>query len=187
MRLFRRRMAVRELLSGNHVLDATSVGVAPAWTVPGFDDSTWPTSAAGPGVGFDFGDNSVINNVPNGTVLVSGLVGSDLTDADQNGTLEAQSSAAAHPIGPAAKSRRGRWTTRPPQNGWRSRRPAARTGSVSPAGSNTAARNNLSNGFARRRCRVRRSAIGVAWRPVNRPKSVDSRPKSCENSPPSFL
>ncbi len=79
---------VTALVPTSGVLDTASVGVAPAWTVPGFDDSTWLTSAAGPGVGFDFGDDTVINNVPNGTVLASGLVGGDLTDADQNGTLE---------------------------------------------------------------------------------------------------
>ena len=79
---------VTSLVPTSGVLDAASVGVAPAWTVPGFDDSTWLASAAGPGVGFDFGDDTVINNVPNGTVLPTGLVGSDLTDADQNGTLE---------------------------------------------------------------------------------------------------
>ena len=79
---------VTALVPTSGVLDATSVGVAPAWTVPGFDDSTWLASAAGPGVGFDFGDDAVINNVPNGTVLPGGLVGSDLTDADQNFTLD---------------------------------------------------------------------------------------------------
>lgn len=70
----------------NGALDAPSASVAPAWTLPGFNDASWSTSAAGTGVGFDFGDDAPPGGA-NGTIL-PGLIGFDLTDADQNGVLD---------------------------------------------------------------------------------------------------
>jgi hypothetical protein len=70
----------------NSSLDAPSVNVAPTWTLPAFNDASWSQSTAGTGVGFDFGDDAPPGTA-NGTVL-PGLIGFDLTDADQNGALD---------------------------------------------------------------------------------------------------
>jgi CotH kinase protein/Lamin Tail Domain len=75
------------LVPANGALDAPSTGVPPAWTVAGFNDSAWSTSISGTGVGFDFGDDEVVN-VPNGTLIPGGPLGFDLTDADENGSLD---------------------------------------------------------------------------------------------------
>jgi hypothetical protein len=75
------------LVPTSGALDAAAVGIAPAWTLPSFNDATWATTIGGPGVGFDFGDDTIVN-VANGTRLTTGLVGSDLTDADQNFELD---------------------------------------------------------------------------------------------------
>lgn len=69
----------------NGSLDAPSTNVAPAWTLPGFNDAAWPSSGGGVGVGFDSGDDP-IPIIPNGTLLPDGLIGHDLTDADDDGT-----------------------------------------------------------------------------------------------------
>ena len=67
-------------------LDAPSVNVPPSWALPGFNDASWSQTMAGTGVGFDFGDDAPPGTA-NGTIL-PGLIGSDLTDADQNGALD---------------------------------------------------------------------------------------------------
>jgi len=77
---------VTALVPTNGLLDAPSTGVAPAWTLPGFNDAAWTASIGGPGVGFDFGDEPV-PNIPNGTLLAEGLIGADLTDPEEDGTL----------------------------------------------------------------------------------------------------
>ncbi|HEX2474278.1 MAG TPA: CotH kinase family protein, partial [Lacipirellulaceae bacterium] len=71
----------------NGSLDSLSTSVPPQWTLPGFNDSSWSTSISGTGVGFDFGDDEIVN-VPNGTLLPGGPLGFDLTDADENGILD---------------------------------------------------------------------------------------------------
>ncbi len=75
------------LVPANGSLDAPSTGVAPQWTLAGFNGSSWATSNSGTGVGFDFGDDEVVN-APNGTLLPGGPLGFDLTDADENGILD---------------------------------------------------------------------------------------------------
>jgi hypothetical protein len=70
----------------NSSLDAPSVNVAPAWTTRTFNDASWSSTTTGTGVGFDFGDDAPPGTA-NGTIL-PGLIGSDLTDADQNGALD---------------------------------------------------------------------------------------------------
>lgn len=92
--------ATSALVPTNGALDAPAVGVAPAWTLPTFNDSSWATSSSGVGVGFDFGDDAV-TNVPNGTLLPDGLIGFDLTDADENGTPEGTITAGGFPGSPA--------------------------------------------------------------------------------------
>jgi hypothetical protein len=69
----------------NGTLDAPSTGVAPAWTLPGFNDASW-LSSNGPGLGFDTGDTAP-PVIPNGTLLPEGLVGGDFTDPEGDGTL----------------------------------------------------------------------------------------------------
>ena len=69
-------------------LDSPAVGVAPAWTLPEFDDSAWigPSGGgAGVGVGFDTGDVFIPGPV-NGVEL-AGLIGHDLTDPEDDGVL----------------------------------------------------------------------------------------------------
>ncbi len=68
------------------LLDAPSVNVAPAWTMPGFNDSSWSSTVSGTGVGFDFGDDAPPGTA-NGTIQTS-LIGFDLTNADQDGSLD---------------------------------------------------------------------------------------------------
>ncbi|MEM7311756.1 MAG: lamin tail domain-containing protein, partial [Planctomycetota bacterium] len=63
------------------------IGGQPPWTLPGFDDSSWDTSANGVGVGFD----KASDNPPgpaNGTLLPGGLIGFDLTDSNEDGILD---------------------------------------------------------------------------------------------------
>ncbi len=74
------------LLPTNGSLDAPSAGVAPAWTLPGFNDASWTTSPSGVGVGFDTGDDAP-TNAPNGTLLPGGPLGFDLTDPEEDGVL----------------------------------------------------------------------------------------------------
>ncbi|QDU55036.1 CotH kinase family protein [Aeoliella mucimassa] len=65
--------------------DVFDTGASPAWTQIAFDDSSWPQSASGPGVGYD----SSIGHSPgpaNGIEL-SDLVGGDLTDPEDDGIL----------------------------------------------------------------------------------------------------
>lgn len=59
---------------------------SPTWTLPGFDDTSWPSSLSGVGVGYDSGPSGV-SGPPNGT-LRSSLVGNDLTDPENDGQLE---------------------------------------------------------------------------------------------------
>ena len=88
------------LVPTNGALDAPAAGIAPAWTTTAFDDSAWPSSGGGVGVGFDFGDDT-LPNVPNGTLLPGGPIGFDLTDADENGTLDGTITAGGFPGSPA--------------------------------------------------------------------------------------
>ena len=90
--------AQSEILVGpNHVttafvptdgsLDSGSTA-SPPWAQPGFDDSQWPGTAAsggGVGVGYDFGESGM-NGPADGTRL-TGLVGNDLTDPEDDGIL----------------------------------------------------------------------------------------------------
>ena len=92
----------KALVPTSGVDDAPVVGVAPAWTLPGFDDASWATSAAGVGLGFDFGDDET-PNVPNGTLLPGGLIGFDLTDADENGGPDGTISAGGFPGSPGGE------------------------------------------------------------------------------------
>jgi hypothetical protein len=78
--------ATSAFVPANSSLDAPSINVAPAWTLPGFNDTSWSHTTAGTGVGFDFGDDASAGTA-NGTVL-PGLIGFDLTDADQSGGLD---------------------------------------------------------------------------------------------------
>jgi hypothetical protein len=75
------------LVPTNGSLDSSSVSIPPQWTLAGFNDGPWPASSSGTGVGFDFGDDEVVN-VPNGTLLPGGPLGFDLTDPDENGILD---------------------------------------------------------------------------------------------------
>ena len=88
------------LVPTNGALDAPAAGIAPAWTTTAFNDSAWPSSGGGAGVGFDFGDDT-LPNVPNGTLLPGGPIGFDLTDADENGTLDGTITAGGFPGSPA--------------------------------------------------------------------------------------
>jgi hypothetical protein len=85
----------------NGSLDAPAVGVAPAWTTPGFDDSSW-SAGTGPGAGFDFGDEPP-PNIPNGTILPEGLIGADFTDPEENGTVNGVISAGGFPGSPVGE------------------------------------------------------------------------------------
>jgi hypothetical protein len=82
-------------------LDSTSLIVPPVWTTRTFNDSAWPASTAGTGIGFDAGDDAAPGNA-NGTVQ-PGLIGFDLTDADQNGILDGTISEGGPPNWPAAE------------------------------------------------------------------------------------
>ena len=61
----------------------------PPWSFPGFDDSAWPsTSATGGGVGVGYDTSQGGSAGPaNGTQL-TGLVGNDLTDPDEDGIYD---------------------------------------------------------------------------------------------------
>ena len=82
----------------NGSLDAPNTGVAPAWTLPAFNDASWLTST-GPGLGFDTGDTAP-PNIPNGTLLPEGLVGGDYTDPEEDGTLNGTIFAGGFPGSP---------------------------------------------------------------------------------------
>ncbi|HEY3393372.1 MAG TPA: CotH kinase family protein [Lacipirellulaceae bacterium] len=90
------------LVPTNGSLDATSVSVAPQWTLASFNDASWSTSSSGTGVGFDFGDDEVVN-VPNGTLLPGGPLGFDLTDADENGIVDGANIAGEMPNDPGGE------------------------------------------------------------------------------------
>lgn len=77
----------RALVPTSGSLDAPSAGVAPPWTLPGYNDASWAVSSGGPGVGFDLGD-SPPPIIPNGTLLPEGLIGNDFTDPDENGVAD---------------------------------------------------------------------------------------------------
>lgn len=85
----------------NGTLDAPSVGVAPVWTLPAFNDAGW-LSANGPGLGYDTGD-SAPPHIPNGTLLPEGLVGGDLTDPEEDGTLNGTIFAGGFPGSPTGE------------------------------------------------------------------------------------
>jgi hypothetical protein len=82
----------------NGSLDAPGTGVAPAWTLPGFNDASWLNSN-GPGLGFDSGDTAP-PVIPNGTLLPDGLVGGDYTDPEEDGTLNGTIFAGGFPGSP---------------------------------------------------------------------------------------
>ena len=46
----------------------------------------WTPSPGGPAVGFD-SEVDTVPNIPNGTLLPEGLIGNDLTDPEEDGTL----------------------------------------------------------------------------------------------------
>lgn len=77
------------LIPADGSLDAPSPGQAPLWTVAGFDDSSWSTSAptGGTGTGFDDGDDDNPPPTNDGVILPGGLVGNDLTDPEDDGDL----------------------------------------------------------------------------------------------------
>jgi hypothetical protein len=83
-------------------LDAPSADAPPAWTLPGFNDAGWQSTTAGPGVGYDSGDEPV-PNIPNGVLLPEGLVGSDFTDPDENGVPNGTIFAGGFPGSPAGE------------------------------------------------------------------------------------
>jgi hypothetical protein len=85
----------------NGALDAPSTAVPPAWTLPGFNDAGWLT-ANGPGLGYDTGD-SAPPVIPNGTLLPEGLVGGDLTDPEEDGTLNGTIFAGGFPGSPTGE------------------------------------------------------------------------------------
>jgi hypothetical protein len=73
------------LLPTSGALDAPNTSTPPAWTLPGFNASSWAVAAGGPAVGFDTGTDDIIN-IPNGTLLPGGPIGFDLTDPEEDGT-----------------------------------------------------------------------------------------------------
>lgn len=88
--------ASRAIVPTNGSLDSPQVGVPPAWTLPGFDDSSWISSQSGTGVGYDKGGGEGVVNIPNGTLLPGGPVGFDLTDANEDGVLDGMVSSGAN-------------------------------------------------------------------------------------------
>ena len=78
--------ATSAFVPSNGALDAPNVNTAPAWTLPGYNDAAWPTSGNGVGVGFDAGEDEIIN-VLSGTLLPGGPIGFDLTDPEEDGVL----------------------------------------------------------------------------------------------------
>ena len=81
-------------------LDATS----PLWAQVTFDDSQWPRTTAGVGVGYDTATGPV-EGPPNGTLL-SELVGNDLTDPENDGLLNVIITAGGAAGSPAAEQPR---------------------------------------------------------------------------------
>ncbi|HEX6961519.1 MAG TPA: lamin tail domain-containing protein [Lacipirellula sp.] len=79
--------------------DAPSEDVPPVWTTVAFNDAAWPASSGGPGVGFDAGGQPPAN-IPNGTLLPEGLIGGDLTDPEEDGTLSGTWTAGGFPGSP---------------------------------------------------------------------------------------
>ncbi|WP_442482725.1 CotH kinase family protein [Aeoliella sp. SH292] len=65
--------------------DVHDAGVSPAWTQIAFNDAAWSHSTTGPGVGFDSSSGHVAG--PANGVKLGGLVGNDLTDPENDGTL----------------------------------------------------------------------------------------------------
>lgn len=94
------QQTARALVPTNGLLDATTTGVPPAWTLPAFDASAWSASAGGPGVGFDFGMETA-PNIPNGTLLPEGLIGADLTNPTESGALNGTIFAGSNPSSPS--------------------------------------------------------------------------------------
>lgn len=82
-------------------LDAPSAEIAPAWTLPGFNDSAW-LAANGPALGYDTGD-ATPPDIPNGTLLPEGLIGADLTDPEEDGTINGTIFAGGFPGSPAGE------------------------------------------------------------------------------------
>jgi hypothetical protein len=74
------------LVPTNGSLDSTSTAIPPAWTLPSFNDGSWISSPTGPAIGFD-SEVDLAPNIPNGTLLPEGLIGNDLTDPEEDGTL----------------------------------------------------------------------------------------------------
>ena len=76
----------RSLVPTNGSLDSGSTTVPPAWTLPSYLDGSWTPSPGGPAIGFD-SEVDTVPNIPNGTLLPEGLIGNDLTDPEEDGTL----------------------------------------------------------------------------------------------------
>nr|MBA3485050.1 lamin tail domain-containing protein [Pirellulales bacterium] len=76
----------RSLVPTNGSLDSGSAAVPPAWALLSYLDGAWTPSPGGPAIGFD-SEIDTVPNIPNGTLLPEGLIGNDLTDPEEDGTL----------------------------------------------------------------------------------------------------